>query len=221
VFVFDLLGFGESERHVDQDVSVAVHGRVLAELLDHWDVDRPALVGHDIGGATVLRAHLIEGADVRGVALIDAVVLAPWITPRTRAMQRELGRYQTLPDPELAETIAQHLRTATQHPLSSESFDLLFSQWDGAEGQQLYLRNVACLNEADTEAFEPLLSSLSIPVLVLWGEQDAWLPLSTSERIASRIPSARRLVLPDAGHFSMEDRPEAIADQLVAFLSEL
>lgn len=33
VFVFDLLGFGESERHVEQHVSVAVHASVLRELI--------------------------------------------------------------------------------------------------------------------------------------------------------------------------------------------
>jgi len=33
VYVFDLLGFGQSERHEDQDVSIRVHGEVLAELV--------------------------------------------------------------------------------------------------------------------------------------------------------------------------------------------
>ncbi len=36
VFVFDLLGFGDSERRVDQDVSLRAHGEVLAELVQGW-----------------------------------------------------------------------------------------------------------------------------------------------------------------------------------------
>src|SRR5947208_3190843 len=62
VVVFDLLGFGDSERRVDQDVSLKAHGEVLAELVEQLRLDRPAAVGHDIGGATVLRAHLLHGA---------------------------------------------------------------------------------------------------------------------------------------------------------------
>ena len=56
VFVFDLLGFGDSERRLDQDVSIAAHGRVLRELVELWGLVDPAVVGHDIGGATAVRA---------------------------------------------------------------------------------------------------------------------------------------------------------------------
>lgn len=59
---------------------------------------------------------------------------------------------------------------------------------------------------------------MSVPVLILWGEQDAWLPVEVSERIAERIPGARRIVIPDAGHLSMEDQPQAIAADLRDFL---
>jgi pimeloyl-ACP methyl ester carboxylesterase len=218
VFVFDMLGFGDSERRLDQDVSVAAHGRVLAELIDQWGLEDPALVGHDIGGATVLRAHLVEGVAVAKIALVDAVVLAPWITPRTRQMQGELERYRELPDDALAASIREHLESATAEPLDAEAFDGIFGQWQGAEGQALYLRNLACFDEADTQAFEALLPSLAVPVLVLWGEHDAWLALETSERIAALIPGAQRTVLEGAGHFSMEDRPRALAEALDRFL---
>lgn len=60
VYIFDLLGFGESERSETQKLSVRLHAQVLAELVRTWDLDSPALVGHDIGGAVVLRAHLLE-----------------------------------------------------------------------------------------------------------------------------------------------------------------
>jgi len=45
-----------------------VHGEVLAELAGAWGLDAPALIGHDIGGAAVLRAHLLEGTAARRIA---------------------------------------------------------------------------------------------------------------------------------------------------------
>ncbi len=220
VFVFDLLGFGDSERRLDQEVSIAVHGRVLRELVDLWGIVDAAVVGHDIGGATALRAHLLEGARFRRIALIDAVVLSPWITPRTRQMQKELDRYDPLPDAALEASIREHLQSATSRPLEASAFGNLFAQWEGAEGQALYLRNLACFDETDTHLLEPLLRSIRAPVLVLWGEEDAWLPVETSERIGALIPSARRVVVRNAGHFSMEDEPAAVARELSAFLAE-
>jgi len=219
VYVFDLLGFGDSERHLDQEVSVAVHGRVLAELIGLWELVDPAVVAHDIGGATALRAHLVEGVAFAKIALLDAVVLRPWITPTTRQMQRRVGRYGSLPDPALADSIREHLGGATSRPLAPEAFDELFGQWAGARGQALYLRNLAQLDESDTEVLEPLLASISVPVLILWGAEDAWLPVATSSRIAAAIPGARRVVVPDAGHFSMADQPRAVAAALRRFLA--
>jgi pimeloyl-ACP methyl ester carboxylesterase len=219
VFVFDLLGFGESERRIDQQLTIAVHGRVLRELVERWELDRPAVVGHDIGGATALRAHLVEDLPVARIALIDAVVVRPWITPQTREMQGRVERYGPLPDDGLEASIREHLSGATSRALNAETFHQLFGQWQGAQGQAQYLRNLVCLDEADTEIFEPLLPAISVPVLILWGEEDSWLPAATSERIASLIPKAHRVLLPNAGHFAMEDRPEAVAAELRRFLA--
>jgi len=219
VYVWDLLGFGDSERHVDQDVSLAAHGEVLAELVEQWGLDRPALVGHDIGGAVVLRAHLLGQVPVSHLGLVDAVVLAPWITPRTREMQRSADRWTALPDPELGELIAEHLRTATVAPLPPEVFRGLFGQWEGQEGQALYLRNIAQFDEDHTHAFEALLPTITAPTGIVWGECDAWLPPETAQRIARRIPGTTQIVLHQTGHFSMEDDPAGVTDALATLLA--
>jgi pimeloyl-ACP methyl ester carboxylesterase len=218
VYVWDLIGFGQSERRVDQDVSLVAHGNVLAELVEQWGVERPALIGHDIGGAVVLRAHLLERVDVSHLALVDAVVLAPWITPRTREMQRNVGQWTSLPDSELAAQIDTHLRSATVTPLPRDVFDGLFSQWNGPDGQALYLRNLAQFDEEHTRGFEPLLSDIAVPVAVVWGEQDAWLSVDTAHAIVARIPDATLTVLSGAGHFSMEDDPAGVTHALQSLL---
>lgn len=218
VFVYDLLGFGDSERHVEQDVSVAAHGQVLAQLLRAWKLDDPAIVGHDIGGATALRAHLVEGAHFSRLALVDAVALRPWITSRTRRMQQCIERYAALPDAGLAQAIRDHLASATSRPLPNELFQQLFGQWEGAHGQALYLRNIRCLSETDTDAVEQRLETVTIPVSILWGAEDAWLPVSTCHRIAAAIGGTSPIVIPEAGHFCMLDQPQRVIAALRAFL---
>ncbi len=51
------------------------------------------------------------------------------------------------------------------------------------------------------------------------GERDAWLDVEVSRRIEARIPGARRVVLPDAGHFSMEDSPAEVAGLLADYFA--
>ena len=80
VHYFDLLGYGLSEK-IEGDVSLGVQNELLAHLLDHWGLERPDLVAHDFGGATALRAHLLNGKDYRSLTLIDPVALTPWGSP--------------------------------------------------------------------------------------------------------------------------------------------
>ncbi len=220
VYVYDLLGYGDSERREDQDVSIAVQARLLAELGDRWSLDRPALVGHDIGGATVLRAHLLEGVAARRLVLVDAVALRPWITPASRHIQAHLEAYRTMPTHLFREVVAAHLRTATHRPMDQEVFRAIFDQWEGERGQARWLAHVAGFDERHTEEFEPLLNSMETPTRIVWGEHDAWLDPEVSERIERQLPRADRVLLSEAGHFSMEDEPDGVAAAILDWLGE-
>src|SRR5215211_8309751 len=97
VYVFDLLGFGQSERREGLDVSISAQSRLLVELIEAWELEAPPVAGHDIGGAVALRAHLLENVPFRCIALIDSVVLRPWITPTTRHVKAHLDVSRTMP----------------------------------------------------------------------------------------------------------------------------
>ena len=97
VHYFDLLGYGQSEK-VDGDVSLGVQNELLAQLLDHWGLDRPDVVAHDFGGATALRTHLLNGKDYRSLTLIDPVALTPWGSPFVQHVRQHEAAFSGLPD---------------------------------------------------------------------------------------------------------------------------
>lgn len=99
VYVYDLLGYGGSDKRAGQAVSLAAQTALLVELLDHWGIGAPAVAGHDIGAAIALRAHLLKGRQYSHLALIDAVAIAPWITPFSRHVQEYLEAFETVPAP--------------------------------------------------------------------------------------------------------------------------
>lgn len=219
VYVYDLLGYGDSQRQVDQDVSLTTQGRVLAELVHRWELDAPALAGHDIGAAIVLRAHLLESAPARALALIDAVVLRPWITETSRHIQRWLDCYRTMPTHIFAEIAAAHLRTATAHPMDEDTLRTYLAPWEGTDGQRMWLGKTAQFDESETAELEPLLGSMTTPTRVIWGEHDAWLDVSLADRIVEQLPDADRVLVPGAGHFSMEDNPADVTSALAEFFA--
>ena len=220
VYVYDLLGYGDSGKHEGQDVSIAAQTDLFVELLDHWGLRSPFVAGHDIGAAIALRAHLLRDASYRRLALVDAVAIAPWITPFSRHVKRYLEAYQTMPEHVYRQALATHLRSAIHREMDDEALAPYLSPWLGESGQAAYYRQVAQFDERYTTEVEPLYSSIDLPVLVLWGEQDDWLDPGFGERLRDSIPGARLQTVPEAGHFTMEDRPEDIAAALDHFFGE-
>ncbi len=62
------------------------------------------------------------------------------------------------------------------------------------------------------------LSTLAMPVLLLWGEQDGIVNVEMAPRIASGFRSARLEIIAGAGHQPQVDRPEAVTEALVRFI---
>jgi len=217
VYVFDLPGYGDSPAPPDGSVSIATHATTLVELLDLWGIDAPAAAGHDIGGAILLRAHLVHQRSLRRLALVDAVALAPWITPTTRHIQAHLDVYRTMPNHIFERVTAEHLRTAVHGEFEEAAFAAYHGRWRGADGQDAYLQKVAHFDEEDTRQFEPLLGTIQMPVQVIWGAEDAWLDPSLARRLGALIPGSAIRLIANAGHFAMEDAPTDVTQALLDF----
>jgi len=219
VHVCDLLGYGTSEKREGQDVSIDAQTRLLAELLDLWELEQPCIAGHDFGAAITLRLMLLEGRRFRRVALCDAVAIAPWITPFSQHVQRYLEAFQTVPEHIHRQMIATHMRTAIARDMSDAELEPYLRPWLGPIGQAAYYRQVAQFDERYTREIEPLYREIHTPTLVLWGEQDGWLTPEFGQRLADAIPDARLMWIPNAGHFLPEDQPGSVAEALAAFFA--
>lgn len=211
VYVFDLLGFGASDKGAGQDVSLAAHGRRLAALLDFWDLERPAIVAHDIGGAAALRAHLLHDRRVASLALVDVVALAPWGSVFYRLVGEHREVFEQLPAPIHEGVLRAYVATAQPRPLDPDLESALIAPWLGPAGQSAFYRQIAQGDQRDTDEIEPLYGQIAAPTLVVWGEADPWLPVEQGRELARRIPDARLEVLPEAGHLVQEDAPDELA----------
>lgn len=221
VYVFDLLGFGASDRRPEQDVSLAGHGRRLADLLDFWDLERPAVVAHDIGGAATLRAHLLHGRPMAALALIDVVALRPWGSPFFRLVRDHNAVFEQLPAAIHEGVLRAYVGTAQVAALKRDVEDGLVSPWLGRVGQSAFYRQIAQADERHTDEIEPLYGRVAAPTLVVWGEDDRWIPAQRGRELARRIPGARLELLPAAGHLVQEDQPEELARLLGRHLSSI
>jgi pimeloyl-ACP methyl ester carboxylesterase len=64
----------------------------------------------------------------------------------------------------------------------------------------------------------PGLAAIRCPTLMLVGEQDEGTPLELAREIAAAIPGARLVIVPDSGHLSTIEQPQAVTKALVEWL---
>jgi len=218
LYYYDLLGYGRSEMRADQDVSLAVQGRLFAALLNHWGLTKTDVVAHDFGGCTALRAHLLHGCDYRSLTLIDPVALAPWGSPFVRHVREHETAFAGLPPYIHAAILPAYIAGAAFHPLSPQTLQLYTDPWLGATGQAAFYRQIAQMDQRYTDEIESRYDEIRCRVRILWGKEDAWIPLERGQELAKRIVGSTLRVVPDAGHLVQEDAPEAVVAALLSGL---
>jgi pimeloyl-ACP methyl ester carboxylesterase len=221
VIVYDLPGYGASDKFAGQDVRLRTQAKVLGELLRHLGVARPHLVGHDFGAATVLGAHLAERVEVASLTIIDGVALNPWGTPYSLLVQENVKVFEAIPPHIHKAALTAHLRGAVSRIPDDATMAALVEPWLGEIGQAAYYRQVAQYDHEFTAQLEKLYGAIRVPTQILWGAEDAWIDPGNARRLQRLIPGASLEYLPDAGHFAMLDTPNAATDRIAAFLDSL
>ena len=218
VYLWDMPGYGTSTM-AEGDVSLAAQGQVLAELLQHWGLAAPDVVAHDYGGAVALRAHLLHGAAYRSLALVDVVALAPWGSDFFRLVAENASVFAAIPAPLHEALVRAYIAGAAHRPLRTDDLDLLVTPWLGDAGQAAFYRQIAQADQRYTDEVEPLYPTLDLPVQVVWGTEDTWIPVDRAHRLADAVPGARLDLVPDAGHLVQLDAPEHLTAVLQRWLA--
>jgi pimeloyl-ACP methyl ester carboxylesterase len=219
VHLWDMPGYGRSSQHAEHPVDLGVQGELLRDLLAEWGLDRPHVVAHDIGGAVALRAHLLHGAAYRSLMLVDVVALAPVGSPFFRFVQQHPGVLGELPASIHEAVVREYVQGAGHHVLRPEVVRDLVAPWTGEQGQPAFYRQIEQTDERFLAEFEPLLAGIDIPVRIVWGRQDTWIPPATGQRLHAKIPTSSLRLIDGAGHLVQHDAPVALADELRSWLT--
>jgi hypothetical protein len=84
------------------------------------------------------------------------------------------------------------------------------------------VRQAVLARMAQTRNRDPLpwLQRLSMPTLLLWGEQDQMIPVANAMDYQRAIPHAQRVVMPGVGHLPHEEQPHRSLPLVRDFLQQ-
>ena len=221
VYLWDMPGYGRSSKHADHPVDFGVQAKALAALLQHWDVQPPHVVAHDFGGAVSLRAHLSGGVPYASLLLLDVVAIPPTGSPLFRFVQEHPDVLGRLPGYVHRAIVRAYIPTASHRGLREDVLDALVEPWTGEIGQPALYRQMADFDERFLVEIEERLPQIDIPVRVLWGADDVWIPLDIARKITASIPGATLELIDGAGHLVHYDAPVALMNQLRVWLSQV
>jgi pimeloyl-ACP methyl ester carboxylesterase len=222
VITYDLLGYGQSERPVDRDTSVAGQAALLARLLDHLRVERFTLVAHDIGGAIAQIFGTEHPERLKALILLDTVSYDSWPSETWREIiSHHLDTYAAMPQAEFEAMMRRQLEMTVADPanMAGKTLEAYLAPHRSAIGRASFFEHqVRHYDSTYTERLVDRLDRLTMPVRILWGAEDRWQPTTYAERLASDIPDAELVIIPQAGHFVIEDAPERVTQEIIDVL---
>lgn len=213
----DLIGFGGSDAPESMyRYTMLGFADLVAGLLDHLGLERVVLAGLSMGGYVAF-AFLRQYPDrVAGLVLADTRAAADTglVFDRRTDQQDQVARIGTAA---LIETMLAGLLTEETRA----------NRLDLVEQVRRHMANPPAGFIGALEAMKHRpdatdeLASITVPTLVVVGEDDAMSPPDVAREMQERIPGAELAVLPHAGHLSNLEAPEAFNAAVAAFLARL
>lgn len=203
VYVPDLPGWGASDRpewaRNVRDIAV-----LAGALLDALDLDRPSILGLGFGGYVAAELATVAQARINRLTLVGAMGVKP-------------------DEGEIADQfLVNHQDYVRLGFASDEAFEAHF----GAEVELEQLLAWDLNREMTTRvtwkpymhnaALPHLLPTVATPTLLVWGSGDRIVPLEAGRMYADYLPSARLEVIDGAGHLVELERPDELAQLVVA-----
>ena len=222
----DLPGFGQSARARKPryfDAPDALYVRFVRDVLDRLELERVHLVGHSMGGA---------------VAAVSAAAMPERFHSLTLVAPGAFGRFVPLSFRLSSFRVATIFARLAPTALVRSSIDACFAdpscapewlytqafRYARAGGAAEFTRvmhygvTMRGLRARLREPWEERIRALRLQTLVVWGRQDAIVPVDQLAEVRERLPHAQVVLLDRAGHLVQIERAREFNDALIAFL---
>ncbi len=205
VYAIDLLGFGKTQKP-DIEYSISQQAQLVQEFFDNRGIQQAEVVGWSMGGWVSLLFTLNHPERVRRLVVNDSAGLlfhsdyGPYVfttyTPDGVDLLFRLLEPKAKPAPRFL--VRDMVRTmAKNHMVMQRSLDSMVGGKDLLDGK---------------------LGAIHQPVLIIWGADDALIPVSTGREMAREIPQADLVIFDGCGHLAPARCSHRVTEKTLDFL---
>ncbi len=227
----DLPGFGRSDRP-RRPYSIRFLRDTMLALMDALTVERTIIAGSSLGALLAQLIALQQSPRVSKLVLLDGSLVVVKQQLGLRGLLFLVpglgeGLYNNLrrnPDQAYATLQSYYAHLDAMPPADRRFLFHRVNQRVWSDGQRRAylstLRQTARWALRRQRQWAQRLPQLTIPTLVIWGEQDQILPVENAHALLQVQPSATLVVIPDAGHLPHQEQPESVLHAINSFLVE-
>jgi len=228
VIAFDRPAFGLTERPLPDNwrsnpYTPEAQAELVINLMDKLEIEQAVLVGNSAGGAIAADAALRYPERIDALILVDAAIFSGGGTPslvRPLLQTPQMQRVGPLVVRAASKQLTEGIFLAWHNPdnIPAETFaaydvSTQVDDWDKAFWQLVKASQAPKLADR--------LDELTMPTLVISGDDDRLVPLEQSIRLGEEIDSAETAVLPNCGHLPQEECPDDFMTAVTSFVENL
>ncbi len=219
VLAIDLLGCGDSEKPVDTSYSISAQADLVSDFMEALDIKKVHLVAHDIGGG-IGQIFAVRYPDkISSLTLINTIGYDYWPVQPITTLRIPIFR-------EIVLATIDHgffrllIKRGVYHKerVTDDVVELFKAPLATPEGRKGFLRLAKHLDNRQLMEIEEALKNLSLPVLIIRGDKDSYLPADISQRLHSDIKGSTLVRVDTGGHFIQLDEPEILVEKIVQFI---
>jgi pimeloyl-ACP methyl ester carboxylesterase len=217
VFVPDQVGFGQSDKPLI-DYRVATLVDFLQAFCKKLNIPRATLVGNSLGGWVAMDFALAHPDEVNGLVLVDSAGYSAKRlggTPLTREMLEALNP-TTLAGEKQLMALVFHNKMFSSDEFADRALTAHLRKNDAYTIDRFIdsiLRN--------EDVVDGRLGAIKAPTLVVWGREDALVPLAAGKALGEDIPGARSVILDGCGHVPPVECAAPFNTALLKYLGEV
>ena len=206
IVALDLPGHGNSSP-LNSEVDIKFYSDLVSDFVTKTCPEKAVLVGHSMGGAIALLNAIEHSRNLKGVVLVSTgakLGVLPSIREGLRARFEETVKSVVGPRQFSSRTNLDTIRFVTNEILKCNNL-VATADYEACNGFDVRQK----------------LQSISMPVLILAGEEDKMTPVTWSAYMKENIPNSKLVILRDASHLPMLERPSDFNRHLNEFVMSL
>lgn len=220
IITFDLNDYGESEK-IGRLITHQERADVLHELHLHLNLTAFILIAHDLGSSVAIDYMGKYGQTVTKLVVMSPPAYPDFQEPAIVKLVRikGLGELMVLGLRPLLFNIGIKQGLTHKEKFTTELLKAFSDPFADKEGRAALLRNLRWGRPGFVfQDYPRIIQSIAVPTLIIQGRQDPYIPASQAERMREMIAGAKLVYIEDGSHFLPIDTPEAVAQEINAFI---